>query len=71
MVGTHPLKQYRESRGLTQEALGKELGRTAVTIWRWENYKRTPRRDECARIAEVTGLTPGEVAGFAKVAAEQ
>lgn len=70
MVGTHPLRQYRESRNLTQEALGKELGVTAVTIWRWENYKRTPRRREATRIAEQTGLSPAEVAGFQTEAAE-
>lgn len=71
MVGKHPLAVYRDEKGLTQEALGKELGVTGQTVWRWENRTRAPRRRDVPRIAEVTGLSPAEVLGFAKAEAAE
>jgi len=67
MVSSHPLRQYRISRGVTQEALGKELGVTAMTIWRWENRKQGPRRRDIPHIIEKTGLSPAEVLGYEKM----
>ena len=64
MADSHPLWAYRKSRGLTQEALGKELGVTGQTVWRWENGSRSPRRRDLSRIAEKTGLSPAELLGF-------
>lgn len=64
MVGTHPIKSLRVQRGLTQEALGKELGVTGQTIWRWENRTRAPRRREVPRLAEKLGLSEAEVMGL-------
>lgn len=67
---THPLKQYRASRSLTLDALAKEIGVPAATIWRWENYKRAPRRGAIELIVEKTGLSKAEAAGFQKEVAE-
>lgn len=64
MADTHPLRLYRENRGLTLEALGKELGVPAATLWRWENYKRAPRKTALEKIVEKTGLSKAEAAGF-------
>jgi transcriptional regulator with XRE-family HTH domain len=36
------VKQIRETRGLTQEALARELGVTFSTVNGWENGKHTP-----------------------------
>jgi len=62
----HPLKQFREENGLTQQELGKELGVSENTVWRWENGVRSPRPKLMPRIIQKTGLTPGEVLGYAK-----
>lgn len=56
MAGTHPLRKFRLSQKLTQEALGKELGVTGQTVWRWETGDRQIRRDKLAKIAKVTGI---------------
>jgi transcriptional regulator with XRE-family HTH domain len=68
MAANHPLVKYREQHGMTQEALGRELGVTPVTIWRWEHRKRTPRREDAARISEKTGIPTLELLNIAEVA---
>ena len=37
------LKQLRLEKGMSQNALGKELNVTHATIYRWENLIRKPR----------------------------
>lgn len=64
MAGSHPLKKYREDNALTQEALAKSLGVAPLTVWRWENGKRTPRMRDLPMISEKTGLTGPEILGF-------
>ena len=61
MASDHPLAKYRKNRDITQEALALELGVTPMTIWRWENDKRTPRRVDATRIAEKTGIPVLEI----------
>lgn len=56
MAGAHPLRKYRLSQKLTQEALGKELGVTGQTVWRWENGDREIGRDQLAKITKLTGI---------------
>lgn len=36
------LKAKREQALLTQEELANELGVTKLTVWSWENDKKTP-----------------------------
>ena len=57
----HPLARYRKDRGITQEALAGELGVWPLTVWRWENNKRTPRPKEAKRISEHTGIPATEI----------
>jgi transcriptional regulator with XRE-family HTH domain len=64
----HPLRAYRESRGLSQEALAAELGVTGMTIYRWEKGRRIPQRKDWSRIRLVTGINPAEFAAFAEPA---
>lgn len=66
----HPMALYRRTRRISQEALGKELGVTGQTVWRWENRLRVPRHRDVPGISEKTGLSPLEVLGYAKEAAE-
>lgn len=70
MVGLTALRQFRKQRGLTQKALGKELGVTGQTIWRWENGSRAPRRRDWIQITEKTGLTRSQLFGECQEAAE-
>jgi len=57
----HPLAKYRRNRGLSQEALGSELGYTGQTIWRWENGKQTPRMRDAKRVSEHTGISVADL----------
>lgn len=52
----HPLAKHRRARGLSQEAMGSELGFTGQTIWRWENGKQTPRIKDAKHVSEKTGI---------------
>lgn len=41
---TPPLaRATRERSGATQEQVGRSVGVTALTVWRWENGHRWPR----------------------------
>jgi len=56
MIGSQALRQYRQARGLSQAALGKELGVTGQTIWRWESGSRRIEDGLLPAIAEKTGI---------------
>jgi transcriptional regulator with XRE-family HTH domain len=56
MAGTHPLRKFRLSRNLTQEALGEELGVSGQTVWRWENGDRQIGRESLSKVSKVTGI---------------
>jgi transcriptional regulator with XRE-family HTH domain len=57
----HPLAQYRRREGLTQEALASKLGVWPLTVWRWENGKRTPRLKIARHISDETGISVSEL----------
>jgi transcriptional regulator with XRE-family HTH domain len=61
MAANHPLKTYRDERGLTQEALGKELGVADVTISRWETGARRIDDALLPKVAEKTGIPKTEL----------
>lgn len=61
MVGNHPLAAYRKLKGLSREALGKELGVSGVTVGRWENKKRKVNDDLVAAISDKTGIPTTEL----------
>lgn len=50
----HPLKQFRESRGLSRAKLGELLGVSRVAVFRWEKEDRFPDIGLKTRIEEVT-----------------
>lgn len=66
MAATHPLRKFRLSQKpvWTQEALGKELGVTGQTVWRWESGERQIRRDFLPKIKEITGIRPSTILDF-------
>ena len=52
------IAEWRENRGLTQEALASRLGTTDVTISRWETRKRQPDLNAQAGLAEALDIDP-------------
>jgi len=56
MVQDHPLKAYRADRGLTQDALAKELGVSSITVSRWETGARKIDDALLHEIADKTGI---------------
>lgn len=61
MANSHPLEKYRTSKGLSREALGKELGVSGVTVGRWVNKKRKVDDNLLADIAKKTGIPETEL----------
>lgn len=37
------LKEWRVLRGLTMEGLGDKVGKSKVTIWKWETGRTEPK----------------------------
>lgn len=56
MEGTHPLRQWRNLRGLKQKAAAEELGLTEPTLSRYEKGRRIPSLAQAAKLSEKTGI---------------
>lgn len=56
MEGAHPLRSWREDRGLKQEAAAELLGITKPTLSRYETGSRTPSLAQAAKLSEKTGI---------------
>lgn len=56
----HPLKAYRESQDppLSQEQLADRLGRSRVTVTRWESGARKPEAEDLIVIHIKLGIAP-------------
>lgn len=61
MASDHPLKRYRDRLGITQEALGKELGVHGVTVSRWETGERNIGRHLLTAISKKTDIPAREL----------
>lgn len=48
------LRKARTTKGMKQEDLAKEIGRSRVTISHWENNKGMPRLKDARKIAAAT-----------------
>lgn len=55
----HPLTDFREREGLSQDDLAKLIGVTRETVTRWENGSRKPDEERLPKIAKETGIQPG------------
>lgn len=51
------IKELREQKGLSQEALGKLVGVKWQSVQQWENGKSAPSRDRMPVVAEALGTT--------------
>ena len=52
------LRAAREQAGLSQRALGEQVGVSASTVGRWEREGKVPDAETRAKVAEVLGLDP-------------
>lgn len=50
----HPLTTFREKNGLSLVEMAERIDVTAPTVSRWENWQRTPRRDQMIKISVAT-----------------
>lgn len=66
----HPLAMFRRERGLTQEALARQIGVTAMAVSRWERRQQAPRRKLWPQIVAVTGIRPADLVAAVTEAAE-
>ena len=64
MVEKHPLKSYRETKGLSRKALADALSVTEVTVGRWENGKRGVRKTLLPKIEQAFGIAPEQILQF-------
>ncbi len=62
------LKELRESRGLSQSALGRRCGTSHATISRLESGERMPSRKLVSRLARAMALDQAEAARLFAVA---
>jgi transcriptional regulator with XRE-family HTH domain len=61
MKGGHPLKRWREQRGLTQAAVAEAVGVKPNTIARIEQGVQIPRPALIKKLIEFTGLTLNDI----------
>jgi phage repressor protein C with HTH and peptisase S24 domain len=52
------IKELREKRGLTMEAVGELVGVSWQTVQQWENGSTAPRRNRIPRVADALNTTP-------------
>ncbi len=55
------IKRTRKSKGLTQAELAERLGKSEMTIRRWESEERSPRMEEVQKIAQVFNISVSEL----------
>lgn len=53
---THKIRQVRQSKGLTQDALAAQVGVSRQTIRSFEQNKTSPRLFDLERISRVLGI---------------
>ncbi len=54
----HPLRIWRDERGMSRRGLADKLGVSEMSVWRWESGQLLPKRGHWAMILKVTGIRP-------------
>jgi DNA-binding transcriptional regulator YiaG len=57
----HPLKTWREARGLKPAQAAAQVPVAGVTWGRWEKRQRQPQGEELESLIKLTGLTAGQI----------
>mgnify|MGYP001623148347 FL=1 len=58
------LRKLREEKGLSQEELGKRIGVSKGSIYRYESNVQVPSLDTAKKLAKVLGTTLDHLAGL-------
>ena len=56
MTNVHPLTSYRARNRLSLEDLGRLVGVSRVTVYRWETRERLPKPAHAAKLVRITGI---------------
>lgn len=57
------LKHFRVQSGMTQDELGKKIGRDYSTIGKWENGTRSPSMEDAITISEIFNIPLQDLVG--------
>lgn len=57
----HPLRAYRNARGLSRDDLAALLGVSKPTVWRWEAGKRKVDEELLPAVSEKTGISKADL----------
>ena len=57
------LKPIREKKGLRVKEVSNKLKISRITLWQWENGKRTPSVENLAELAKLYDCTIDELLG--------
>lgn len=60
------LKDMREKNGLRVKNVSEKLKISRITLWQWENGKRTPSIENLAKLAKLYGCTIDDLVGEKK-----
>lgn len=61
MEHVHPLRAYRDARGISQQEFANSLGVLRTTVARWEGGTRKISKNKLSEISEKTGIKPAEL----------
>lgn len=60
------LKELRQEKGLSQQALGKKIGVSYRTIQNWENGVNSIKQDKAQILADYFGVSVGYLLGYSE-----
>lgn len=60
------LKELRQEKGLSQQALGKEIGVSYRTIQNWENGVNSIKQEKAQQLADYFGASVGYLLGYSE-----
>ena len=55
------LKEYRQRARLTQQQVAEQLGIQPPAVYKWENNITSPSLRDAERLADVYGISPGQL----------
>lgn len=53
----YTLKEWRNLRGFTMAGLGKKVGKSKVTIWKWETGRTEPKISDMEKLRAALKLS--------------
>lgn len=60
------IKNFRTFRGIKQQDLADQLGRSKSVISNWERGENSPDLDSCEKLCKILRVTPNQLFGWEK-----